>query len=289
MPRLTLVLAVLVGVLAGGLAVALVPRGSSTDEAAVRAIVSQAMADSAAASEEIVLPPTLAALDPAELNPLIEQYLMANPRLLERMSNALNAEIETERKTAARLAIAEHSEAIFNDPDAIVLGNPNGDVTLVEMFDYNCGYCRQSLPDIATLLADDPNLRIVLKEFPILSQGSVDAAQIGVLVSQADVDYWAYHQALFTSRGQVTKEIALRAAADLGLSAATLETGMKSEPVSSVLEKSFQLADALQISGTPTFIIGDEIIPGAIGLEGLKKRIANMRACGSSTCDQASL
>ena len=92
-----------------------------------------------------------------------------------------------------------------------------GDVTLVEMFDYNCGYCRGALPDLATLIAEDPNLKVILKEFPILSKDSVDAARVAVLVAKSRVDYWTFHQALFSSRGQVTGETALDAAADLGL------------------------------------------------------------------------
>ncbi|MDB5505619.1 MAG: Protein-disulfide isomerase [Devosia sp.] len=281
MPRLTMILAVLVGILAGGLGIALLPR-ETTDDAAVRSIVTAMLAEKD--DSEIVLPASVAALDPELLNPMIKDYLLANPRLLEQMSTALNTENKLADADAARLAIASMQTEIFADPSDIVLGNPAGDVTLVEMFDYNCGYCRGALPDLATLLAEDPNLKVILKEFPILSQGSLDAAQVGVLVSQADVDYWAYHEALFTSRGQVSKETALDAAEALGLSRASLETGMLSDPVAKQLDKTFAIADALKVSGTPTYIIGDEIIPGAIGIDSLRQRIANMRACGKTDC-----
>ncbi|ODS81101.1 MAG: hypothetical protein BGO83_21650 [Devosia sp. 66-14] len=230
------------------------------------------------------VPEPLAALDQSTIDPMIEKYLLGNPRILQKVSAALDAELTAERTAATRTAMVELKPAIFDSENGIVLGNPNGDVTLVEMFDYNCGYCRQALPDLAALLDTDKNLKVILKEFPILSQGSVDAARIAAQVADADVDYWAFHQALFTSRGQVDKAVALKAAADLGLNPITLEMGMKAPRVDKVIEESYRIADRLKITGTPTFIIGDEIIPGAIGLEALQQRIANMRACGATVC-----
>src|SRR5690606_30539246 len=134
-------------------------------------------------------------------------------------------------------------------------------------FDYNCSYCRGALPDLATLIAEDPNLRVVLKEFPILSQESVDAARVGVLVAEQNVDYWTFHQKLFTSRGQVTGQVALAAAKDLGLNPVALQLDMQSQKVSDVIQKSYDLAKALNVSGTPTYIIGDTLIPGAVPID----------------------
>jgi protein-disulfide isomerase len=301
MSRLTTILVLAVGVLAGGLGATLLsaPR---LDEAGARAIAEDVVAKSkpepgltASAVETIVadllarqpkqdVPEPVAALDQSTIDPMIEKYLLGNPRILQKVSAALDAELTAERTAATRTAMVELKPAIFNSENGIVLGNPNGDVTLVEMFDYNCGYCRQALPDLAALLDTDKNLKVILKEFPILSQGSVDAARIAAQVADADVDYWAFHQALFTSRGQVDKAVALKAAADLGLNPITLEMGMKAPRVDKVIEESYRIADRLKITGTPTFIIGDEIIPGAIGLEALQQRIANMRACGATVC-----
>ncbi len=301
MSRLTTILVLAVGVLAGGLGATLLsaPR---LDEAGARAIAEDVVAKSkpepsltASAVETIVadllarqpkqdVPEPVAALDQSTIDPMIEKYLLGNPRILQKVSAALDAELTAERTAATRTAMVELKPAIFDSENGIVLGNPNGDVTLVEMFDYNCGYCRQALPDLAALLDTDKNLKVILKEFPILSQGSVDAARIAAQVADADVDYWAFHQALFTSRGQVDKAVALKAAADLGLNPITLEMGMKAPRVDKVIEESYRIADRLKITGTPTFIIGDEIIPGAIGLEALQQRIANMRACGATVC-----
>lgn len=304
MSRLTTTLVLLVGVLAGGLGASLLSR-PTVDEAAARAIAEDVVAKAkpepgltASAVETIVadliarqpkqnLPQSTASIDQSTLNPMIEDYLLGNPRILQKVSAALDAELTAERTAATRTALAELKPVLYEAEGSIVLGNPNGDVTLVEMFDYNCGYCRQALPDLAALLDSDKKLKVILKEFPILSQGSVDAARIAVQVADADVDYWTFHQALFTSRGQVDKAAALKAASDLGLNPITLEMGMNTPKVGSVIEQSYRIADQLKITGTPTFIIGEEIIPGAVGLDALKQRIANMRACGATVCPAA--
>jgi len=289
MPRLTIALAALVGVLAGALGYSTLNRPETTDTAAVRAIVGDMLAarEAETAAAPIDTPPVVetAEIDPEVLNPMIEDYLMSDPMILQRMSSALDKAVQTAEREKATQLIGSMHETIFNDPQQVVLGNPEGDVTLVEMFDYNCGYCRGALPDLAALIAEDPNLRVVLKEFPILSNESIDAARVAVLVNEADVDYWAFHEALFTSRGQVNKETALAAAADLGLSRVDLEMQMGEEDVSKAIQTSYEIAKALSISGTPTYIIGNEIVPGAIGLDELRKRITNMRACGETQCD----
>lgn len=254
---------------------------ASTDVAAVTQIVTDVLAKQQADAP----PRSVAELDADTLNPMIETYLLDNPRILQRVSEALDAEIKTAQAAERRDALATLETVIYDDPDHIVLGNPEGDVTLVELFDYNCGYCRSALPDMATLLAEDPNLRVILKEFPILSQGSVDAAKVAVVVGRdKSVDYWQFHQKLFTSRGQITKETALTAAQQLGLNPIEVGLEMEASDVNSVIAKSFQIADGLNVSGTPTYIIGDEVIPGAIGLDALRERIANMRKCGSTSC-----
>lgn len=301
MSRLTLLLFALVAVIGFGVvyvAVRPVAQAGIT-EADVRAIVDQAMEaapdpitddavrsliTAALAERDANLPQSHVAIDAETLNPMIEDYLLANPRILQRVSVALEEEIEAAEAEQARVAIAAQQAEIYEDPDHIVLGNPEGDVTLVEMFDYNCGYCRQALPDLATLIAEDPDLKVILKEFPILSKESVDAARIAILVGQSDADYWAFHQKLFTSRGRIDVQTALSAAEEIGLNRLDLELRMSTPEVDAVLDRSYALANALSVSGTPTFIIGEEIIAGAVGLDALRTRIANMRACGQTDC-----
>lgn len=287
MSRLTLVLVAAVGVLGGALGYSVLNTPEpQTDTVAVRAIVEDMLSarEALAAASATEQPEAIAAIDPAVLNPMIESYLLSDPKLLQRMSVALEDTLRVEERSKAEAAIAEMQDEIFNGPGQIVVGNPEGDITLVEFFDYNCGYCRNAVPDMAQLLAEDPNLRVILKEFPILSNESIDAARVGVLVGETDADYWSFHEALFSARGKVDKATALAAAQELGLSPVSLEIQMGDERVAKSIQSSYAIAQALGISGTPTYIIGNEIIPGAIGIEGLRERIANMRACGETVC-----
>jgi protein-disulfide isomerase len=301
MQRLTLLLFAIVAVLGFGLAwIAVRPMPAGMSEMQVQTMIDSALAQepapltddsvrdlitAALTEREATRQQSHAPIDPETLNPMIEDYLLSNPRILQQVSMALEQEIRLAEAEQARAAITANRAAIFEDADQIVIGNPDGDVTLVEMFDYNCGYCRQALPDLATLLAEDPNLKVILKEFPILSEESVDAARVAILVSQSDADYWQFHQKLFTARGRVDGPAALAAAGEVGLNPVSLQLEMKTPAVSAILDKSYQLADALSVSGTPTYIIGDEIIPGAVGLDQLRQRIANMRECGRTKCD----
>jgi len=276
MSRLSFGLVLLVGILAGGLGVSLLSRGPAPiNDATVRGIVAEMLTADAGKS-----------VDPADLNGLIENYLMDDPAILDRMAAKLSvAKREAQKREQLALLMANY-KAIYDDPANVVLGNPNGDVTLVEMFDYNCGYCRRALPDIAALIADDPNLKIILKEFPILSDGSVEAAKVAFLVAENDqLNYWDFHQRLFSVRGQVDGSAALAAAEQVGGNRVAMMIDMNGKKAADALERNYDLATALKISGTPTFIIGDELIPGAVGLEALRERIANMRACGSTVCD----
>jgi len=285
MNRLTILFAAVAGILAGALGYGYVNQPApQTDEAAVRAIVEQVLAERTSEAEATPAEAEVASIDPAVLNPLIEQYLLQDPKVLQRVSNALEETLKAEEAVRSEAALAEFRDQIFNAPGQVVLGNPEGDVTLVEFFDYNCGYCRAAVPDMATLLAEDPDLRIVLKEFPILSNESIDAARIGVLVGESGADYWAFHAALFTGRGKVDKSVALAAAQELGLSPVELELQMNEPRVAQTIQSSYEIAQALGITGTPTYIIGNEIIPGAIGTDELRARIANMRACGKRQC-----
>jgi protein-disulfide isomerase len=284
MQPLSAALFALAGAVAGG---ALVygfapPREAALDTAEVRAVVETVLTERAGNTPEPV--EQLAELDPETLNPMIESFLMDDPTILQRLSVALETQLQTEQSEQARVALAEFEDELYAAEGDVILGNPDGDVTLVELFDYNCTYCRQALPDLAALLESDPDLKVILKEFPILSQESVDAARVGVLVAESDVDYWDFHQALFTGRGQVTGESALQAATDLGLSRVNLELDMGSERVAQVIQNSYELAQGLGITGTPTFIIGDQIIPGAVGADQLRVLIENMRECGQTQC-----
>ncbi len=282
MTRLNIALIAIAALLAGGLASSLWQRpAEGLTESEVRAIVDEELAKAEISTDSGAAP----VMDAATLDPMIESYLLANPSILEKMSVALTAERKILQDEASRQAVAAMHDQIFNGEGQIVVGNPDGDVTLVELFDYNCSYCRRALPDMAGLIADDPNLRVVFKEFPILSQASADAARIAIAAHRAGVDYWALHSALFSSRGQITADTVLAEAEALGLDPEALTADANSTAVSDLIKTSYDIAQALDINGTPSYIIGDEVISGAVGFDALKTRIANMRACGKTECD----
>jgi protein-disulfide isomerase len=280
MSRLSFALVLLVGLLAGGLGVSLLRPTPSLDDAEIRGIITEMLQKDRASNSTAV-----AELDPAKVNELIESYLMSDPAILDRMSGKLAEARRVAERSAQKAAIEAHSALIYDASGNVVLGNPDGDVTLVEMFDYNCGYCRTAVPDLATLIAEDPNLRVILKEFPILSEGSMEAARIAALVSKdPKINYWDFHQALFSTRGSVGADQALKVAQDLGGNRVALMLDMNGKAAADSIQQSYDLAEALKITGTPTYILGDEMIPGAIGLDALRQKIANLRACGSTDC-----
>ena len=199
---------------------------------------------------------------------------------------------ELEKRQAAaeaekhKAAIKQYSKAIFSSPRQVMLGNPEGDVTFVEFFDYNCGYCKRAMTDMLTLMKNDPKLKVVLKEFPVLGPGSVEAAQVAVAVRMQDKTgkkYLEFHQKLLGGRGQADKARALAVAKEVGMDMARLEKDLESEEVKATMEENFKLAEALGLNGTPSYVIGDDVIVGAVGLAGLQEKI-NTSRCGKATC-----
>ena len=221
-----------------------------------------------------------------EIETIIKKYLVTHPEVLEEAMAELNkrqAAAETEKHEAS---IAQNSETIFNSPRGVLLGNKDGDVTFVEFFDYNCGYCKRAMADMLDLMKSDSKLKVVLKEFPVLSQGSVEAAQVAVAVRMQDPGgkkYLDFHQKLLGGRGPADKARAMAAAKEAGLDVGRIEKDLASPEVKATLEENFKLAEAMGMNGTPSYVIGKEIVVGAIGLDGLKEKIGLAR-CGKATC-----
>jgi protein-disulfide isomerase len=214
-----------------------------------------------------------------EIEKIIKDYLIRHPEVLQEAIAELEKRQATVDAEKARSAVKNHSEALFNSSRQVTLGNPQGDVTFVEFFDYNCGYCKRALADMMELMKD-PKLKVVLKEFPVLGPASVDAAQVGVAVRMQDKTgkkYLEFHQKLLTGRGQVDKARALAVAKEIGLDVARIERDLKSEEVRLTLEESMKLAEALGLNGTPSYVIGENIVIGAVGLDSLAKTIAAAR------------
>lgn len=206
--------------------------------------------------------------------------------MLEEAINELTKRQAADDDKKHEASVAENADAIFNSPHGVVLGNKNGDVTFVEFFDYNCGYCKRAMGDMLDLLKNDPKLKVVLKEFPVLSPGSVEAAQVAVAVHMQDPGgkkYLDFHQRLLGGRGPADRAHALAAAKDAGLDMARIEKDMQSPEVKATIEENMKLAEFMGLNGTPSYVIGKQIVVGAIGLDGLKEKIAQAR-CGKDTC-----
>lgn len=189
---------------------------------------------------------------------------------------SLEARRRTAAQTEAQAVLAARADEVFHDTASPIGGNPQGDVTMVEFFDYNCPYCRQVAPVMAEAEAADRQLRIVYKEFPILGPDSVFAAR-AALAAHRQERYVAFHQALMKVRGAVNEEAVIAAAAQVGLDIERLKADMEDAAVQAAIDRNLALAGALRINGTPGFVIGNEILRGATDLKTLQALIGSAR------------
>lgn len=215
-----------------------------------------------------------------QIKNMIGEYLFKNPQTLREAITALQAYEQNQQQLAARGALATHGASLYRSPHSFVAGNPNGDVTLIEFFDYNCGFCRRALDDILTLIDTDSNLKVIFKEFPILSEGSAFAAR-AAMASIKQGKYMEFHTALMQLRGSAEKNSVLELAEEIGLDVEKLQQEMKSDYISEEITKAQQTATAIGVNGTPAFVLGDRVIGGAVGIEELRRHIAEIRNSGS--------
>lgn len=220
-----------------------------------------------------------------EFEGVIRDYLLKNPEVIQ------EAIVELQKRQAAaeakqrESALAELKPRIFDTARAVVVGNPQGDVTLVEFFDYNCGYCKRALGDLVDLVKGDPKLKVLLKEFPVLGPGSVEAARVAVAVRLTAPDkYFDFHKKLLGERGQANKDKAIEAAVAVGIDKGALEKALENPEINATLQEDLQIAEALGIDGTPSYVLGDQVVVGAVGHDQLKDAIAAVRACGKTQC-----
>ncbi len=218
-------------------------------------------------------------LSKTDVEKIVRDYLIANPEVIQQAIQALQAKREAAENARAKAAMAEYGEALRAHPMTPVSGNASGDVTVVEFFDYQCGYCKRSLASMIGLLKSDKNVRVVWKELPILGPASRFAAR-AAMAAKKQGKYFEFHVALMGARGRLTEQKVMDAAKDAGLDVARLLGDMKDPKIEAYLDETQQLATALGIRGTPAFVIGDTLVPGAIDEAGMKQIIAQMRAGG---------
>jgi protein-disulfide isomerase len=222
----------------------------------------------------------------AEIEAIIKDYLLQKPEILREAIGVLEAREKAADAKAREKVVSDPSGALFSGANQAVIGNLEGKITLIEFFDYNCGYCKRALSDLARLMKDNPDLRVVLRDFPILSPGSVEAAKIAnaFLHQFQGEKFWEFHQKLLGSRGPVGKAEAFAIAKDLGADMDKLAKDAAAPGITSGIEESGKLAKSLQVTGTPTYVIGEDVVVGAVGYDELEAKVASIKKCGKAIC-----
>lgn len=228
--------------------------------------------DKAAATKADPIPPELR----RAFEDVVRDYLLKNPAIIREAMQLLQAQEEAEKQAAAAQALKQYHSELLQNADSPVGGNPKGDITVVEFFDYNCGYCKRVAPTVAAVVKNDPNVRVVYKEFAILGPQSVIAAR-AALAAKRQGKYHEFHDALMTAE-QADAHSVSAIAKELGLDEDKLARDMQDPAIVAQLERNYRLATAIGVNGTPAFVIGDRLVPGAVDEQAMMEIIANERA-----------
>jgi protein-disulfide isomerase len=222
--------------------------------------------------------PSTAEISKEKIEPIIREYLTQNPEVLIDSLQAYQVKQQQQQQQQAQAAVSDHKEALERDPATPVAGNVNGDVTMVEFFDYACGYCHRAFESVAKVMEEDKNLRVVLKELPILSEQSTYAAKVSLAVNIVAPDkYFAFHSALMQANIRDGESVIWKAVEDLGLNVDEVKAAMQQPEIAKSLEENRNLAEKLNIRGTPAFVIGGELVPGYVEMTALQEKIKAAR------------
>jgi protein-disulfide isomerase len=218
-------------------------------------------------------------LDRTEVEAIVRDYLLKNPEILLEVQDALEAKQKEEQKLASEGVIKNQKDEIFNSAYDGIVGNPNGKVTIVEFYDYNCGFCKRAIEDMQALTKEDSDLRFVLKEFPILGPDSQKASVVSMAFHKMmPQKYREFHTELLGGEGRATEAKAIKIALSLGADEAKLREHMKDPDIPDAISKTYDLANKLTITGTPSYVVGNEVIFGALGQQVLAEKIAAAKA-----------
>lgn len=264
--------AVILGVLAGGISAAVLIAGYIAGSDAVTATRTDSAARWTAERDAGSAPRA----DPARtrIETVVRDYLLENPELLIDMQAALSRKQEARQHAAQKEAIQTYAAEIFDSRYDGVVGNPDGDRTIVEFFDYNCGYCARALGDMQAMVEADPDLRFVMKEFPIFGADSRAAHLVSMAVHTLAPDKYAeFHARLLGGQGKADKATAMKIALSLGLDEDALKEAMNDPGIEKAFQQTYDLAEKLEINGTPSYVVGDEVIAGAVGRQALTEKL----------------
>ena len=215
----------------------------------------------------------------AEIEQIVREYLLKNPETIVNALQAYEAQQSAAAEKASAAAIVSLRQELERDPAAPVAGNPKGGTTIVEFFDYRCGYCKRMVPTIQSLLKSDGDIRYVFREFPILGPESVTASKAALAVWKlAPEKYFPFHMALMENRGALTEARVFELAQAQGIEPQRLRTAMADSAIEEHLRRTAELARKINVNGTPAFVVGGRLVPGAVDLDHLKELIAAARA-----------
>lgn len=214
-----------------------------------------------------------------QIKGLVREYILENPEIIAEAITLLQAKQDTAKSDRQRANIAQLQPALRNPPENTVIGNPDGNVTVVEFFDYNCGYCKSMFETVLDTIQDDKELRLVLIEFPILGPNSVVASK-AALASRNQNMYGPFHQAMLTHRGALNESVIMTLARGVGLDVDQLKADMKDPSIDEIIDRNRAIAQQLEINGTPAFIVGDSLVPGAVSREQFDQLIEQEKSRG---------
>jgi protein-disulfide isomerase len=219
---------------------------------------------------------------------LVREALINDPTILKDAVEKMQSKQEEDMQKQAKEGIAKNKDKLIADMDSPSVGAKDADVTVVEFFDYHCGYCKKILPDMLQLIEKDKKVRVIFKEFPILSEDSALASRAAIAVNRIAKDkYLDFHKAIFEMKGKFEEKSLFAEAKKLGVDSAKLKAEMAKPEIDAELEKNRKLAADMGIRGTPAVIIGDEFMPGAVPYEALQKAVDATRAAGKKTTSPA--
>lgn len=217
---------------------------------------------------------------------LVRETLLKNPELIQEALMELEKRNQVAQVEAQKSALTAEKANLVDPASSVIAGNPQGDVTIVEFMDYNCGFCKRAMDDVRALAKDDPKLKIVIKDFPILGPDSVEASRVAIATKNQlqGQKYWDFHVKLMGTKGRINGAKAMEIAKESGADVERIRKDLDAPATRAAIEQTVALGDRLGLTGTPAFIVGDEIVFGAVGKDALKAKIEAVRKCGKTSC-----
>lgn len=224
-------------------------------------------------------------LDKPAVEKIIREYLLANPELFLEVQQALEAKQEEIKLQMQLATLTEKEDLIYNSANQMTIGDPNAEITVVEFFDYNCGFCKRALNDMTRIVSENPDVKFIMKEFPVLGEPSLEAHRVSLALIKTHPElYDAFHRELLGAPGRKDGSKALEIAMSLGADEEQLKAAANDPSIMNAVGEVYEIADGLGITGTPSYVIGNEVVFGAVGYDRLMPKIENLKNCGKSTC-----